>query len=129
MPYNFDTYVRSNHVCFYMGKYLDEAYRLIRIVVSEQPMAESAHEVGRELRDLESMGREFFEDELEPALKKLNVPGTYYSSDVEESVDNSCTFPTTDLLPPKPSGTMISTGSCPCCPDSELTSGSKSSKG
>lgn len=79
-----------------MGKYLDEAYRLIRIVVKEQPFAEKYYDLTRELRDLEMMASEYFEEELEPALKKLKLP--YYSFDIEEDEDTIFSISPTELL-------------------------------
>lgn len=80
-----------------MGKFLDEGYRLIRLVVQEQPLAERYFDITREFCDLEMMGSEFFEEELEPALKKLKIP--YYSYDFDEDEETVFSVNTTDLLP------------------------------
>ncbi|GFT13455.1 f-box only protein 28 [Nephila pilipes] len=67
-------FIEMNLCCFIPGKVLDEIYKVLRYVTSEQTPVR-AHEVLQELRDLSSMAMEHFDEKISPAFRKRKDAG------------------------------------------------------
>ncbi|GFU05847.1 f-box only protein 28 [Trichonephila clavipes] len=70
----FMKFIEMNLCCFIPGKVLDEIYKVLRYVTSEQTPVR-AHEVLQELRDLSSMAMEHFDEKISPAFRKRKEAG------------------------------------------------------
>ncbi|CAL1293534.1 unnamed protein product [Larinioides sclopetarius] len=70
----FMKFIEMNLCCFIPGKVLDEIYKVLRYVTSEQTPVR-AHEVLQELRDLSSMAMEHFDEKISPAFRKRKESG------------------------------------------------------
>ncbi|KAF7989799.1 hypothetical protein HCN44_008473 [Aphidius gifuensis] len=78
MSMTFIKYVNMRICCFIPGKVIDEAFRVLRMLM-ETRNAPRAHEVLQELRDISSMAMEHFDEKILPELKSnLSTISTSY---------------------------------------------------
>lgn len=57
-------------ICYFPGKFIDEAFRLFRLIRLKKPLDEPDYQLVTELHDLKWMAVEHFHKELEPSLMK-----------------------------------------------------------
>ena len=63
-------YVENWNGCFFAGKFVDEGFRLLKIIKLEQPLVPPGFELVKELDDLGTMARDHFERAIKPTLRK-----------------------------------------------------------
>lgn len=70
MFYTLGKHVEEKKICYFAGKFVDEALRILRLIQNEQPLGQSRLGLITEFTDLRVMAMDYFEKVLKPALLK-----------------------------------------------------------
>lgn len=74
MFYGFRNHIEGREICFFPGKFIDEAFRLLRLVQREKPLGQKFYDLVTELRDLETMAKNHHDKVLKPRLPRPEAP-------------------------------------------------------
>ena len=64
LSFSLEYYVEKRMICYFPGKFIDEAFRLLQLLQPQQPLGQATWDLTSELEDLKVMAEEHFEKVL-----------------------------------------------------------------
>lgn len=68
----YQKFIQKGEICFIPGKIIDECYRIMHLIHTNEIRTLRAHEILQELRDISSMAIEHFDEKIVPDIRKAS---------------------------------------------------------